>query len=313
MVVLGQLKRVDPRQVWSHEASHFTPWLAENLPLLGEALGLDLELKSAEAPVGDFSVDLLARDLNRDRFVVIENQLALTDHDHLGKLITYASGYDATTIIWIAPEIRDEHRQALDWLNQHSDTDTEFFGVVLELLQVDDSNPAVQFRPVAAPNNWQKRARESAAVPLTQREEAYRQFFQDLIDLLREKHGFTGARLAQPRAWYSFSSGVSGISFGACFGQGGKCRVELYIDPGDEVENKRVFDALLEARETLEARFGEALVWDRLDGKRTCRVAVYRPGRVDQFDVHEELRTWFADRLIRMKSVFGPEIRRIAG
>lgn len=125
---LGQLKTLPLRSAWSNEATNFTPWLADHLELLDEVLGTDLELQDREATVGSFSLDLLAKDLGTGRLVIIENQLDTTDHDHLGKVLTYAAGFDAGTIVWVAESFRDEHRQALDWLNQRTDSDTHFFG-----------------------------------------------------------------------------------------------------------------------------------------------------------------------------------------
>ncbi len=153
---LAKIERVDLREAWPNEARDFTPWLADNLSELGEALGMDLELQQREASVGGYSLDILATDRNQNRPVIIENQLEVTTHTHLGQLLTYAAGYDANVIVWLTREFRDDHRQTLDWLNQRTGEDTRFFGVVVELLRIDDSRLAPQFRTVATPNGWRK-------------------------------------------------------------------------------------------------------------------------------------------------------------
>jgi hypothetical protein len=306
----GKLEEVDLRRVWKNEATEFTPWLANNLAALGRELGMDLELVTQEAPVGDFSLDLLARDLGRDRNVVIENQLAATDHDHLGKLLTYAAGSNAGVVIWVSAEIRDEHRQAFEWLNQHTDSDIEFYAVVVEVVRIDDSRPAYKFRPVVFPNQWRKAKIISAGSREgTGRGEAYREFFQQLIDVLREKHKFTGAREAQPQNWYSFASGVSGTTYGFSFSQGGRVRAELYIGGSNVTKNKKVFDSLLQEKGSLEGEFGEPLEWERLDDRIASRIAVYAPGSIeDSPQALSETQNWAIEHLLRFKKVFGPRL-----
>jgi hypothetical protein len=311
MVKFGELKRLDLRTIWQNEARHFTPWLADNIEDLGEALGMEIELAEREATVGDFSLDLLAKDLGTSRTVIIENQLSATDHDHLGKLLTYAAGFDASAVIWIAETIRDEHRQTLEWLNQRTDTETQFFGVVIEVLQIDESKPAFNFKPVVFPNEWQKTKRRSSEKTLSPKAEAYREYFQQLIDELREKHRFTGARVGQPQSWYSFASGFAGVMYGACFSQGKRVRVEFYIDQGDQDKNKELFDWLAEDKEAIEEEYGEQFEWERLDDRRASRIAVYRSGSIDDDEqTLAELRSWQIERLLNLKKVFSRRLRK---
>lgn len=313
MTKLGKLERVDPRTIWKHEAHHFTPWLAENIDVLGDALGLELELEEQESAVGDFSLDILAKDLGRNKVVVIENQLAPTDHTHLGQLITYAAGHEAGVVIWISPELREEHRQAIDWLNRGDGAETEYFAVVVELLQIDGSKPAVNFRVAASPNDWSRRTRRAHSGPITGKRADYQQFFQLLIDELREKHRFTNSREAQPQNWYAFGSGTRGFSFCVTFVRTNELRVELYIDLGDEDDNVAAFDALQATQPKLEKAFGEPLRWERLDNRRACRVACYRPGTIhdpaDQLDAH---RKWAIERLLKFRAAFGEAVARVA-
>ena len=315
MVELGTIERVDLREVWPHEAQDFTPWLAENLDKIGEALGLDLELQSAEAAVGSFSLDVLAHDLGSNRPVIIENQLEVTNHDHLGKLLTYAAGYDAYAVIWLTREFRDEHRQVLDWLNQRTDEDTQFFGVVVEAWKIDNSRPAPHFRLVAFPNDWQKHSagRGVSSGKVSERSERYRVFFQGLIDTLREEHQFTNARKGQPQSWYSFSSGTRGVSYTTSFSLHRRiARVEVYIDRGDHDVNKQTFDALEDRKELIESEIPGDWEWGRLDNRRACRISAIRAASIDDDrETLEELQDWMVNRLLVFKRVFTPHLQEL--
>ena len=309
MTDFGEIKAVDIRESWPNEARDFTPWLAENIDLLSNALGMDLEVTTCEADIGDFSLDLLAKDLGSGRPVVIENQFGATNHDHLGKVITYAAGVDAVAVIWLMESMRDEHRQALEWLNQKMDGEIHFFAVIIEVIRIDESRPALQFRPVVYPNEWQNAARETAEHRVSPRMEAYRRYFQMVIDELREKLRFTRARAAQPQSWYFFPSGVQGVSYGTSFAQGGRARVELYIDQGDAESNKAIFDSLAAQKADIEEELGESLEWERLDDRRASRIALYREGHIEQSEEElREIRGWMIERILRLKRVLGPKL-----
>lgn len=318
MVDLGAIERVDLREVWPHEAQDFTPWLAENLDKLGEALGLDLELRSAEAAVGTFSLDVLAHDLGSNRPIIIENQLEGTNHDHLGKLLTYAAGYDAYAAVWLTRDFRDEHRQALDWLNQRTDEDTQFFGVVVEAWRIDKSRPAPHFRLVAFPNDWQKQSsnverRQGGSGVVTERSQRYREFFQSLIDELREEHQFTNARKGQPQSWYNFSSGLSGIAYSAAFVRDGKATVNIDISRSDAEWNRKLLGSLATRKGDFQSEFEEEIQWDQIDGRRACYVRISRNGSIDDDEAAlDELHDWMIGRLLAFKRVFDPHLRELA-
>lgn len=311
MDAFGKLTKLDARLIWPHEAADFTPWIGANLSQLGEAIGMELEFVGQEAPVGSFSLDILARDLGSDRQVIIENQFGRTDHDHFGKLLTYAAGFDASVLVWIAEEIREEHRQALDWLNQRSDAHTEFFGVVVEVWRIDSSLPAPVLRPVAFPNQWRKdRVSPSSTTKASPRGESYRVFFQGLIDELRDKHKFTTARVAQAQNWYTFTSGKYGFVYGVNFAQGGQVRVETYIDLEDAGKNQQAFEWLANQRESIEATLGP-LTWEPLLGKRACRIASYRPGSIQDDAIQlAEIKSWAVQRLLDFRKVFTPLVKQ---
>jgi len=163
---LGILKKVDSlRSIWDHEAISFTRWLGkpENIQILSDEVGINIKVLQIEASVGNFSVDILAEEVETGKKIVIENQLERTNHDHLGKIITYAAGHEAEIIIWIVKDFRDEHKQALDWLNEHTDDKINFFGINIELWQIDDSALAPRFNLISEPNKWTKALRVATA------------------------------------------------------------------------------------------------------------------------------------------------------
>ncbi len=305
-ISLGKLERRDPKTVWKTEYGDFTPWLAEHLELLGEALDLDLELVRTETAVGDFLCDIEAREVGTNRPVIVENQLGPTDHRHLGQLLTYAGGLDATVVVWISPDIRDEHRKALDWLNRHTDERVDFFGVRLEVLRIDESKPAVQFRPVAFPNKPPVPPPED----VSERGMIYKKFFQALIDELREKHKFTNMKKAPTYSWCNFSSGGSGIHYSAAFTKDG-LRTGIELASSSKERNKRIFDWFSANREGIDAELGESLTWERRDLKQASYIWVSRPNTSfrDADEHGDELRRWAVEHLLRLKKVFGPKLR----
>lgn len=304
---LGKLEKVPVRNVWTHEAHDFTPWLAKNLNELGEALGLDLGIEQVEeeAPVGPFSLDILVRDVDGGRPVIIENQLGKTDHDHLGKLLTYAAGYNAGVIVWITGEFTDEHRAAVDWLNQETGADVDFFGVVVEAWKIGSSQVAPHFTVVAEPNAWSNRGKSVMDISTTsEKQERQREFFQKLVDTMREEHKFTKLKKAPAQSWVSFPSGIGRVAVGAAFGHGGLARVEMYLDREAEW-NKSMFDQLSVSKDEIHSELGRELNWERLDARKACRISIAREGSIDDDDeAHEELRSWMVEHLLAFREVF---------
>jgi len=306
----GNIVRLNPRDAFKDEARDFTPWLAQNLEYLGNQIGLDLELVATEQPVGDFNADIVAKDINKNRTVIVENQLAETDHNHLGQLITYASGLGASIVVWVSKEFREQHREAIDWLNSISGADVGFFGLKIDVIRIDKSRPAIELKIVASPNEWAKESREVVTPSLSDKQQRYKAFFQSLIDELRETHRFTNSRAAQPQNWHTFATGTSGVFFGANFTSFNNVRVELYIDTRSSAKNTAAIEHLRKYHCQIATEFPEELSWEPLEERRASRVAIYRSGTI--FDSHEALeqhKKWCIERLLHFKRVFGPKIQ----
>ena len=277
---LSRLERVDLRTIWTIEATEFTPWLAqsENLEVLGETLGIDLELEAQEKAVGPFRADILCKDIGTDAWVLVENQLERTDHIHLGQLLTYAAGLQAVTIVWLAARFTDEHRATLDWLNKITDASFRFFGLEIELWRIGDSPAAPKINVVSKPNDWSRSvaqaAREIDDAELSETRIKQREYWTAFHLVLDVVSGpISGNRKAQPQSWMAYGIGRSSFNLGAAMNRPkNHIRAELYI-AGD---NAKAFHGLLQQqREAIEQELDYPLEWEELPARRDCRISSY--------------------------------------
>lgn len=304
---LGRLKPVAVRQVWPHEAADFTPWLLTNDDVLAEALGIEVQLTAAEHRVGGFGLDLLGHDLTHDAVLIVENQLEGTDHSHLGQLLTYAAGTDAATIVWIATQFRDEHRQALDWLNQHTGEDVRFFGVELTAVRIGGSAAAPLLRLVAEPNDWQKTTKAAArsTQSTSARAELYREYWAAYLARVHaDQPTWTSARKPQTANWMSQPSPLPCSIISVSFAQGRRLRHELYLDSSTDDDLVGIwFDHLVAHRDVLDATYGAQLSYEELPDRRASRIADYREdASVDDVDRHDEFIDWHVDAGVRLRA-----------
>lgn len=300
----GKIVEVPLREIWAGEATHFTPWLAANLQLISEKLGLELELESVESAAGDFSADIIAKDVATNRRVIIENQYGGTDHRHLGQILTYSSVLNASVVIWIAERVRSEHKAAIDFLNLNLKETLQIFAIEANIIRIDDSKPAFGLKIICMPAEAAT-ASTSTSAEITETREKYRSYFQSLLDELREVHKYTNARAAQPQNWYTFTSDNSKVyKYSTSFAQGSRIRVETYIDCGDKLRNEAIFDALYAQKEAVNAAYGAELEWEKLDTKRACRIAIYLDGDIDaESEKLVEIKKWVVANLLRMRKV----------
>jgi len=274
---IAEIHEHELRSIWENEERDFTRWLTENIDLLGAELGIELEDARAEEAVGDFSADVVAREMNTGDVVVIENQYSKTDHDHLGKLLAYSSGKDAGFTMWLAEEFRPEHRSVLEWLNESGPKDVKFFGIKPRVVSVEGSDKrGFEFDVIVEPNEWE---RDIIDESLTESERSYRQFFSELVDAYSDCRPNWYKLKAGPRNYLTFSAGIARVRMGWVFHQGPEFAVELYISTPEAEYNEEIFEGLLSTREEIEANLGTELEWERLPGKQACRIK--RPNALD--------------------------------
>lgn len=300
---LGRLVVVPPREVWSHEAHSFTPWLLQNVDVLSDLLGMDLALDVAEHPVGDFSLDLMGRDLATDGTVIVENQLEGSDHGHLGQLLTYAAGTDPATVVWIAASFRPEHRAAIDWLNTRTDERTRFFAVEIGVVKIGDSPPAPSFKLVAQPNDWEKSVRAGTVTEPSPKQELYRIFWTSWLERISvDRPGWSRAKRPPIASWFTTTAGTSGAAYYTSFTRRGLSS-ELVFESPDPAVNTARLASLLASRAAFEVHYGGALEWDELPSRKSTRIVEYLPDAdVERQEDWDRYVAWLLDRQTRLRS-----------
>ena len=320
--IRGQLTRINVREVWSSEAADFTPWLAreENLRLLGETIGLELELEAQEKEVGPFRADILCKDIASENWVLIENQLEKTDHTHLGQLITYAAGLRAVTVIWIASPFTEEHRAALDWLNDITNSGVNFFGIEVELWQIGDSPIAPKFNIISKPNDWTRTvSKVTSRGELTESKQVQLRFWTAFREFVAQRDTSVHTTKPLPQHWMSMGIGRSGFHLSAIASfwnsdkesyESNEIRTELVITD----KNSKEYFALLEAkREQIESDLGYSLVWHSPDDTQVCRIYLRKsiPDLKDE-SAWAEHHEWLLRRLENFRRVFGPRVKKLS-
>lgn len=305
---LGKIKEVDIREVWKHEQYDFSKWLAseENISELGDALNLSLTDVQTEQFVGSYRCDIICKDDVTGKSVLIENQLEQTNHDHLGKIITYASGLNASVVVWIVAEAREEHASAIEWLNKHTDDDVAFFLIEIHAYRIGDSDPAPMFKIIEQPNDFARSVK--AAVTKGELSEAQikrQEFWTQFNEVLDSRGKPFNKRKATTDHWYSVGIGSSRcyISIDLVNKQH-KMRVGFWI-PND----KSLFDSLLENKNEIEQSVGQTLDWDRLEGKKACVISASIPGlNFNKQDNYPELMNKAINMVLAFRAAFKPFI-----
>ncbi len=313
MTALSKLERVPLRNAWKHEASDFTPWLAgpDNLTALAEALSLsELELVAIEHCVGDFKLDMLCTD--GDEKVIIENQLARTDHNHLGQILAYAAGVGAKKVIWIAESFRAEHAAALEFLNENTTEDLSFFGVEIELWRIGESPLAPKFEVVVKPDNWTKTSREQvrAVTNASPTKQIQQRLWQALVQHLGNRAPHIRPQKPAARHWLNNAIGRSGFGLNFTVNtRENRLGVELWL-PGDEAKQR--FAALLAQKEEIEDALGFPLDWQELPDAKASRIACWHESApLEEEGRWPEYLSWYTQTVVKMDEVFRPIVRSL--
>jgi hypothetical protein len=308
--MIGKINRVPLREVWKHEAADFTPWLESNFEVLNDILDLNLTTAEREKAVGDFSVDLIAED-DKGNPVVIENQLERSNHDHLGKLVTYLAAVDAHAAIWIVSDPRPEHIKAISWLNEGGIA--SFYLLKVEAIRIDESAPAPLLTLIVGPSKEGREVGETKK-ELAERNDVRYRFWAGLLDYAKTKTKLHAGLSPNESNFISTGAGVSGLEYNYVVTKHAST-AELYINRGKDSaeENKTIFDQLFAARDEIERAFGEPLEWQRLDERKACRIRkmIALGGWADDPAVWPDVYAAMVDAMIRLEKAMKPHVQKL--
>lgn len=313
---LERLEQVPLRNAWEREDTDFTPWLAgaDNVGLLGEVIGLELEVLDQEAKVGPFRADIICQDVRSGQKVLIENQLEGTDHLHLGQLLTYAAGLEAVYIVWIARAFTDEHRAALDWLNDITGEDFHFFGLEIELWRIGESAPAPKFNLVCKPNEWTKSVKQATASPQGPGAEMFdlwESFWGALHAWVNENEPSFEIPGGGRASWVRYSMREPDChTFMSLVVRGGKVMVGLTLT-GDRTEAR--YEGLLARKAEVEKQIGHSLKWSHTPSQKKAYVTWDFPKDISKPETWPEVFRFFCDTVPKFQEVFGIELAGIDG
>jgi hypothetical protein len=307
---IGKIERVNLRDVWKHEAIGLSTWLETNIDVINDLLGLELSNVEREKAVGDFSVDLTAEDRNGN-LVIIENQLEKSDHEHLGKIMTYLSSSDAKAAIWIVANPRPAHVTAVSWLNQSGLAD--FYLIKIEAIKIEGSPPAPLLTLITGPSEESIKVGETKK-DFSERQTLRKKWWTVLLERVRVKTKLHANISPSKESWIGTGAGKSGLAYNYVVGQH-STRIELYIDRGadSEEENKRIFDKLYQHKAEIESAFGGELSWEKMEEKRASRIARYYEtgGYRDEEEKWPAIQDELIDGMIRFSKALSPYIKKL--
>lgn len=306
---LSKIKKLELRTIWNHEALDFTKWLAEeeNLNMLSETIGVDIKLIQVEANVGRYNVDILAEEESTGHKIIIENQLEDTNHDHLGKLLTYASGHDAKTMIWIVKNSREEHIKAIEWLNENTDDSLNFFLINIEVWQIDDSKPAPRFEVIVRPNEWAKTIRStSGSGELTNTKLLQLNLWTRFKDYCQLNYPNLKLQKPGPQHWYNFAIG-STLAHLCLLVNTKESYIGLELLAGDQ----EFYKYLENYKEEIEKQIGHKLDWSLRNKTGNIRLKLNLDDVLNEKNDSKSFE-WLATNINIFKKVFTTYIREFS-